>query len=605
MSKSSFIYAPLAESAEIRLLEILPARDPDEPISARLYIQSLVNPDMIAPYTALSYTWGDPDDTVPIVVDNHGLQVTRNLEAALRRYRDELPFANKDACSTNGNRGPTNLLWADAICINQFNSIEKSAQVAQMSTIYTSAASVFAWLGPATDESHLAFDKIGAVMDRYHRIMGADPPNKVPRWAARLMVDELMLCEGDEEDEATWRSVQALFEREWWSRVWVAQEATTRVPTWLICGKDKVKLDDVMTFTVLAAMNEQEDEDAATRVYRISPFAYTLDSLRSQRATQGSDSELLNTLMSCRHYDATDARDKVYGVLGMVSPRSSWKLLADYSRDILDVYSDVVQYQLETSGYEGKLDFLGADGLPEGGITGLPSWMPDWRYRDRYHVPLKKFLDDEATTPRPGRQKSESCVYSASGTAEALFNLGINPSAVAAIDGRSLRVKGFRVGFLYDIQPIFEPGKATVISDWRSSLHPGVYFTGETELEAFNRLIVADIDQDIRTAPLKDSESPANGVSHEDTLIACSGRRLARVVQKDWRTDGLALVPQCVREGDQVFVLLGGQVLYVLRNLGGGTYKFVGECYVHGMMDGEVLDMLKTGLVKVLEVTIR
>ncbi|CAI4213112.1 unnamed protein product [Parascedosporium putredinis] len=587
MPKSSFLYTPLMESTEIRLVEVLPARDPADPISARLFIQSLANPDMIAPYTALS-TWGDPDDTVPIVVDNQTLPVTRNLEAALRRYRDELPKPKNDPHPTGeGIRGPTNLVWVDAICINQANTMEKSAQVAQMSNIYTSAASVFAWLGPATDESHLAFEKIGAVMDRYRRMTGADPPDKVPGWAARLMVDELMLCEGEEEDEAIWKSVQDLFDREWWSR--------------------RVKLDDAIIFAVLAAMNEQVDEDAATRVYPLSSFVYTIDSLRSNRDEDGSDGELLNTLMSCRHFDATDPRDKVYGILGMVSPRSSWKLLADYSREIVDVYSDVVQYQLETSGYEGKLDFLGADGLPEGGITGLPSWLPDWRYRDRYHVPFKKLLDDEATTPRPGRQQSESCVYTASGTIISLAKLGINPSTVAAIDGRSLRVKGFRVGFLYDIQPIFEPGRSHVLNTWRSSLHTTPYFTGETEPQAFNRLIVADIDEDVRAAARQGPKSSpaADDRPRAETFIACSGRRFARLVQKNWSSDGLALVPQCVREGDQIFALLGGQVLYALRSLGDGTHKFLGECYVHGMMDGEVLDMLKTGVVELGEVSIR
>ena len=612
MLQSSFLHAPLDASSEIRLVEVLPAKNRDDAISVRVFLQSLVNPDMIAPYTALSYTWGNPEDTVPMLVDGQTFQITHNLDAALRRYRDELPKAKADvANAANGNHArPTNLLWVDAICINQSDDAEKSAQVAQMSTIYTSAASIFAWLGPATDESPLAFDKIRVVMDRYRRMTNAADlrDDKVPRWAARLLADELMLCEGEDGDEATWRSVQALFDREWWSRVWVAQEASTRIPTWLVCGEDKVDLDEVVTFAVLMGINEQEDEDAATRVYGISPYVYTLDTLRSQRGAEGSESELLSMLMSCRHYDATDARDKVYGVLGMASPRGLWHLLADYSKDIVEVYTDVVQYQLETSGYEGKLDFLGADGLPEGGMTGLPSWLPDWRYRNRYHVPLKKLLDDEASTPRPGRQKSECCVYSASGSAETLFSLGVDVSTVAAIDGRSLRVKGFRIGFLYDIQPVLEPGKTTVMNNWRSSLRSTTYFTGETELEAFNRLIVADIDQDIRTPatvpPSINGSKTTASSSPEDALMACSGRRLARVVQKDWSTDGLALVPQCVREGDQVFVLLGGQVLYVLRNLG-GTYKFVGECYVHGMMDGEVLDMIKTGLVEISEFTIR
>lgn len=41
--------------------------------------------------------------------------------------------------------------------------------------------------------------------------------------------------------------------------------------------------------------------------------------------------------------------------------------------------------------------------------------------------------------------------------------------------------------------------------------------------------------------------------------------------------------------GDQVFVLLGCSVPVVLRWSSDNEYRLVGECYCHGMMDGEAL----------------
>ena len=45
--------------------------------------------------------------------------------------------------------------------------------------------------------------------------------------------------------------------------------------------------------------------------------------------------------------------------------------------------------------------------------------------------------------------------------------------------------------------------------------------------------------------------------------------------------------------------LLGGQVLYVLRPRGSFTnapkHEYIGECYVHGLMDGEVVKWVKEG----------
>lgn len=592
MSEEPFVHAPLDWTSQLRLVEVLPGRE-DDAISVRIH-QTVDGADSTTPYTALSYTWGDPEDTGPILVDGKPFHVTRNLDAALRRFREDIPIPVHDTASVPW---PSNLLWVDALSIDQSNDAEKSSYVARMSAIYTSATTVLAWLGPEENNSTLAFDKMRAALSRYHTMTGPNPPETVPRWAAAMLADELMLCEDDEDDAAVWEAVQALFDREWWARIWIAQEASTSVPTWVVCGRQRMDLEDVLTFAVLMGINEQDDEDAASRVYGISSFAYALHTLRSQRSGT-FETELLDTLISCRHHDATDPRDKVYAVLGMVSPRSSARLLADYAKDLVDVYTDVVQYQLETSGYEGMLDFLGSDGLPEGGMTGLPSWLPDWRYRDRYHLPLRKVSQGEASTPRPGRRVSSPCVYAASGTAEAFAALSIPAKDIARIDGRCLRAKGYRVGYLHDVQPVLEPGKLDAMDTWRESLREGLYFTGEPEAGAFNRLVTADLHNGAR------SDGSAREIEPEDVLVACSGRRLARVVQRDWSAEGMALAPQGARAGDEVFVLLGGQVLYVLR-AAGGTYRFLGECYVHGMMDGEVLDLLAAGLAEISEVVIR
>jgi hypothetical protein len=49
------------------------------------------------------------------------------------------------------------------------------------------------------------------------------------------------------------------------------------------------------------------------------------------------------------------------------------------------------------------------------------------------------------------------------------------------------------------------------------------------------------------------------------------------------------LAPPSTEKGDGIFVLRGGRVPFVLRKLGGGKYRIVGECYVHGIMHGEAL----------------
>ena len=78
-------------------------------------------------YVALSYVWGDPNKTREIFVNGKSVQVTKNLESALRILRDKLPVRL-------GVR-----LWVDALCINQKDVKERNAQVQRMLDIYEKA----------------------------------------------------------------------------------------------------------------------------------------------------------------------------------------------------------------------------------------------------------------------------------------------------------------------------------------------------------------------------------------------------------------------------------------------------------------------------------
>jgi hypothetical protein len=66
------------------------------------------------------------------------------------------------------------------------------------------------------------------------------------------------------------------------------------------------------------------------------------------------------------------------------------------------------------------------------------------------------------------------------------------------------------------------------------------------------------------------------------------GRR--RVMRTDCGLLGLGPTHMC--EGDQVWVLAGANTPVVLRALDNGHHEFLGEAYVHGIMHGEVTDLL-------------
>lgn len=142
------IYLPLLhENREIRIVTILPSLDSCASIRCTTGKISLNNSPG---YHALSYTWGDPTVSVPIFVDDVEIQVTTNLEAALRHFRPkELPT-----------QYPELRWWIDAICINQSDPVERSHQVQLMRDIYSHASIVIVWLGEERDDSKLALETV-------------------------------------------------------------------------------------------------------------------------------------------------------------------------------------------------------------------------------------------------------------------------------------------------------------------------------------------------------------------------------------------------------------------------------------------------------------
>ncbi|KAJ4321906.1 hypothetical protein N0V84_005072 [Fusarium piperis] len=70
--------------------------------------------------------------------------------------------------------------------------------------------------------------------------------------------------------------------------------------------------------------------------------------------------------------------------------------------------------------------------------------------------------------------------------------------------------------------------------------------------------------------------------------MSCNGSRIVRT-----KTGLIGTAPWDVQEGDFICVLYGGQTPFVLRgdDKCPGKFRFVGDCYIHGIMEGEALSM--------------
>jgi hypothetical protein len=188
MSSYPYSLLPL-EGDNIRLLRLLPNEDEAAPLYCELRNYSLPKLDTRThPYEALSYVWGNPDETLPICVDGGQFPVTVNLHAALSYLRD---------------RSYERIIWVDAIYINQRNSEERIQQVQLMAKIYSKAHRVIVWLGKE------AVDTKGALED------------------ISLAANE-ELTERSKK-EVNKQAILDLLQRPWFQRIWVRGRRLTTV----------------------------------------------------------------------------------------------------------------------------------------------------------------------------------------------------------------------------------------------------------------------------------------------------------------------------------------------------------------------------------------
>lgn len=75
----------------------------------------------------------------------------------------------------------------------------------------------------------------------------------------------------------------------------------------------------------------------------------------------------------------------------------------------------------------------------------------------------------------------------------------------------------------------------------------------------------------------------------ETAKSACRGRTFFHIAP-GW----IGVGPQIIEPGDMVVVLFGSRVPIILRKIN-GCYRLVSDCYIHGLMDGEAIQMLENG----------
>ena len=327
---------PLREARrEIRLLVLLPASTPQDEMQCDFRIVSLDPTSEKCPaphalqYELLSYTWGESIANRTITLcGQKGFKVTDNLYAALVRLRR--PATNR-------------ILWVDGLCIDQDNNAERNWQVALMAQTLRAAHAVLVWLG--------------------------DYEAQYEPTASR---------EGEREQwlRQSGRALgRALYEPLWSESAWSIQAAVlAAVPPTFQFGSITWSwelLSDGFTQWPWPKL----PRDALEKLQRLREQVSELGRLRHQFASGGAGERadtagLIQFLPGLARREATDPRDMVYCLLGLINKEESDLITPSYDEPPAQCYGKA------TFALVSSEKHLACIGLAQHG--DMPSWAIDF-----------------------------------------------------------------------------------------------------------------------------------------------------------------------------------------------------------------------------------
>ncbi|KAL6411200.1 hypothetical protein AUP68_04900 [Ilyonectria robusta] len=580
-------YAPFRDDFSVRILTLEPG-SADEPLVGRLTVENL---DFNPRYEAISYVWGTEGRCSEMLCDGSPLPLTRSVEAALRRMRH----------ATLPRR-----LWADQVCINQDDIAERSRQVSLMNAIYKGAEHILVWLGH--DDEDVAEDAVRMI----HHLRDVFEDEEKHDAFRLAHSEELLQQDGD-----LWVPLSKLTKLQWFNRIWIVQEIGTTTAATLYWGDAELDWD---VLSLVAGVLNQHYHYLRSRFSILTPNIRYLHRRFVEPDEEDQDeinqnrSSFIYQLHRARHLRAKDPRDHVYAFLGHFSihtgGKSLAKLKADYSRPIEDIFYDVAAREL-TDG-ESLLILSACRASPSGPNKkatlnpSLPSWVPDWRI-----VPMH--LLASPITPHRASGDTQPKLW-IDDTKRALKVRGVQIDKIARLSwtlfGKAFQFRRSNVRRL-PVQVLWQD----ICRHKRFTLKQP-YPTGGSAFFAFmqtltNASIVADLSRPYESIPK--SEWLANGAAYlvralgDSDLVAPDVRKVASDgdafrwsheatlvarYRKFAVTDGgLFLIgPEMMEWGDVVAVLYGGRTPVVLRQRPEGDgWTLVGECYVHGIMNGEAM----------------
>ncbi|KAM7184925.1 Heterokaryon incompatibility protein (HET) domain containing protein [Naviculisporaceae sp. PSN 640] len=575
-----------------------------------------VSMDELPPFKALSYRWGFAkmtDQTELIFIDEKPLSIPSSAYQLLH------------ACSSVFT---DKLVWIDAICINQTDVEEKSRQLPLMKDIYSKAKKVIIWPGDEWDS--------GMAMRILKRAL-----------LASLLYEpsEEMLGEFFEKewDRRAWNVLVKLWENPYFTRMWVIQEVV------LGCWNVEIYHGG---FSLPWAVFIRANNVCLRPRPRVGPRSPLVPS--PVRTPALMDTIACIGLMCMLQYAAmekrlgyfhighllaptvksraTDPRDKVFALSGLLTDHALPENLLDYTKSTEEVFTETARIVLEQERDPYALFAFAGIGWPSN-LCNLPSWAVDWSrsempnaFSDVFYVDFP-FVTGKGSQDQPHRAQRRPSIrihpedprrVSVRGTVVDQVAKDVEAAGSSAMAQET----GTIIQFAQDLAKWYLKAKDLVKTYQHTYPH-----MGQSLEEAFWRTVVADRAGDKRPAPayfeacskifekISHCGIKAYGAEVEDlfrfgvevrdiwpTELETEAQFHEFLHAIGWATENrkfivgdrgfLGLAPPLSKVSDLICLLDGAPTPVILRRQEedsgsfAGCYYLVGECYVHGLKTG-------------------
>ena len=503
--------------------------------------------DEIVTYSALSYVWGKQQGECTIICDDCPVQVSRNLAKFLIHL-------SRSRSSDSGSE----YYWCDALCIDQQNPTEKAFQVRNMLRIFEKADIILGWLRPPDTLETLYGEPL-----LYAVLSSQQFQDPIVRHHEKQCTDNLARAQ---------RYLREVCDDSFFRRIWIRQEMFAARKISLFLGGQQHSLhnqfDDIVSnlfhWLSIDPANPVEkalesENPLLDNRFGVDPRFQTMCRHFQHNGTDRHEYRppaercrytvhWLRTLQDGASFHVTDPRDRVYGILGIISSTTTRFYVEDrpdiktqnfpisYDKTVSEVYQDVIHFLIDT---DHNLDCLTVVEDRRERPTDLPSWATDWR-----------------------KDVKRSFIGVNADTSEDRSKYGLALSQVDLQSGH-LRVEGVRC---------FSVRSLTAIKSWPSEM-----IQARTESKPhilFNTMGWMD-DALVNLAPFHAKCDFAAHLQDKDAFYHDL---------KPWAAIYLNFyVPRSTRLDDIVVALNSAKCLFVLRPLSGrsGYYTLVGPALSH------------------------